>query len=218
MSLRRAPIALRMPISRVRSVTVTSMMFITPMPPTSSEIAATAASRTVKVWFDALVVCSSADWLRMLNAARAVGVRVVRREDRGRLGVGVVDRLRRRRLEHDLAQLAALADEQVLRRRQRDDHDVVLVLDAVRALRLEHALDLERRAVELDRLAERVGGRAEEVLDDGGPDHGDARVLPLVRGGDERALGDGLLARLGVGRSRPDHLARASRSRRRGWR
>ncbi len=36
----RAPVAMRMPISRVRSVTVTSMMFITPMPPTSSEIAA----------------------------------------------------------------------------------------------------------------------------------------------------------------------------------
>src|ERR1017187_6819044 len=34
-SLRRAPTALRTPISRVRSVTDTSMMFITPMPPTS---------------------------------------------------------------------------------------------------------------------------------------------------------------------------------------
>ena len=34
-----APSALRSPISRVRSVTETSMMFITPMPPTSSEIA-----------------------------------------------------------------------------------------------------------------------------------------------------------------------------------
>ena len=34
MSLRFAPIALRTPISRVRSVTETSMMFITPMPPT----------------------------------------------------------------------------------------------------------------------------------------------------------------------------------------
>jgi hypothetical protein len=32
MSLFRAPIALRIPISRVRSVTVTSMMFITPIP------------------------------------------------------------------------------------------------------------------------------------------------------------------------------------------
>ena len=36
MSRRRAPMALRTPISRVRSVTLTSMTFITPMPPTSS--------------------------------------------------------------------------------------------------------------------------------------------------------------------------------------
>ena len=35
-----APSALRMPISRVRSVTDTSMMFIMPMPPTSSEMLA----------------------------------------------------------------------------------------------------------------------------------------------------------------------------------
>ena len=41
MSRLRAPTAMRMPISRVRSVTETSMMFMMPMPPTSSEIAAT---------------------------------------------------------------------------------------------------------------------------------------------------------------------------------
>ena len=35
MSRWRAPSALRTPISRVRSVTLTSMIFITPMPPTS---------------------------------------------------------------------------------------------------------------------------------------------------------------------------------------
>ena len=34
MSRSRAPIDMRMPISRVRSATLTSMMFITPMPPT----------------------------------------------------------------------------------------------------------------------------------------------------------------------------------------
>jgi hypothetical protein len=43
-SLRRAPIAMRMPISRVRSVTDTSMMFMMPMPPTTKEIAAIAPS------------------------------------------------------------------------------------------------------------------------------------------------------------------------------
>ena len=40
----RAPIAMRMPISRVRSVTETSMMFMIPMPPTTSETAATPPS------------------------------------------------------------------------------------------------------------------------------------------------------------------------------
>ncbi|VTQ60405.1 Uncharacterised protein [Stenotrophomonas maltophilia] len=40
MSLRRAPTAMRTPISRVRSVTDTSMMFITPIPPTTNATAA----------------------------------------------------------------------------------------------------------------------------------------------------------------------------------
>ena len=40
-----APSALRTPISRVRSVTETSMMFMIPIPPTSSETSAIPASR-----------------------------------------------------------------------------------------------------------------------------------------------------------------------------
>ena len=42
MVLSCAPSALRIPISRVRSVTDTSMMFMMPMPPTSSEMPAMA--------------------------------------------------------------------------------------------------------------------------------------------------------------------------------
>src|SRR6266545_3160312 len=45
----RAPTALRRPISRVRSDTLTSMMFITPTPPTSSEIPAIEASTRVRM-------------------------------------------------------------------------------------------------------------------------------------------------------------------------
>ena len=45
MLLRFAPIALRTPISRVLSVTLTSMMFITPIPPTSKPTEATANIR-----------------------------------------------------------------------------------------------------------------------------------------------------------------------------
>ena len=42
MSRARAPTAFRMPISRVRSVTAMSMMFMITMPPTTTPIATTA--------------------------------------------------------------------------------------------------------------------------------------------------------------------------------
>ena len=47
--IRCAPIAIRRPISRVRSVTDTSRMFMMPMPPTSSEIDATVASSSAMI-------------------------------------------------------------------------------------------------------------------------------------------------------------------------
>ena len=49
MSERRAPSAILRPISRVRSVTDTSMMFMMPMPPTMSEMAAVAPSSQLSV-------------------------------------------------------------------------------------------------------------------------------------------------------------------------
>ena len=56
------------------------------------------------------------------------------------------------------------------------DHDVVLVLDPVRALRLEHALDLEVEP--LSWIVWPSGSRAaEQVLDDRRADHRDAGVL-----------------------------------------
>jgi hypothetical protein len=59
MSFWRAPMAMRMPISRVRSVTETSMMFMMPMPPTSSEIEAMAPSRMDMVRTTTAVALSS---------------------------------------------------------------------------------------------------------------------------------------------------------------
>ena len=50
MSDRRAPSALRSPISRVRSVTTISMMFMITMPPTTSDSATTPMS-TAKMPF-----------------------------------------------------------------------------------------------------------------------------------------------------------------------
>src|SRR5665647_1820022 len=67
----RAPSALRSPISRILSVTETSMMFMTPIPPTSNEMAATPASRTVNVLdTDAAVVTRDA-WLVIVKSAPA---------------------------------------------------------------------------------------------------------------------------------------------------
>ena len=65
MSNLRAPTDKRMPISRVLSVTDTSMMFMMPMPPTSSDTPAIAASsvvRVLEVW-DAVLMIS--DWFMM---------------------------------------------------------------------------------------------------------------------------------------------------------
>ena len=59
MSQRRAPIALRMPISRVRSVTDTSMMFMMPMPPTSSAMPTTAPMMRGRVQHLEIVFISS---------------------------------------------------------------------------------------------------------------------------------------------------------------
>ena len=54
----RAPSALRVPISRVRSVTDTVMMFMTPMPPTSRLMAAMAEMPRLMV-LSMLVSCST---------------------------------------------------------------------------------------------------------------------------------------------------------------
>ena len=74
---RRAPIAMRRPISRVRSVTETSRMFMMPMPPTSSEIEATAASSSAMTAAAALRR-RSAIWLRLRTAKSLVSPGLMR--------------------------------------------------------------------------------------------------------------------------------------------
>ena len=53
--LLEAPSALRRPISLVRSVTDTSIIFITPIPPTTRLIAAIPAIRNVKIFVASLL-------------------------------------------------------------------------------------------------------------------------------------------------------------------
>ena len=77
MSARRAPTVLRMPISRVRSVTDTSMMFITPIPPTRSEMAATAPSKVVNTWLVAFEVWIRVAWFTTVNPGAAAVVLLV---------------------------------------------------------------------------------------------------------------------------------------------
>ena len=73
MVLRVAPSAFRTPISRVRSVTLTSMMFMMPMPPTSRLTPAIPASSIEKVWVVSLKVSRMSDDCWMLKSASSVG-------------------------------------------------------------------------------------------------------------------------------------------------
>ena len=69
-----APSALRSPISRMRSVTETNMMFMTPMPPTMSEMAAMPPSRMVSVWStDVLAAISDCSEVMVKSASVGVG-------------------------------------------------------------------------------------------------------------------------------------------------
>src|SRR5688572_20097426 len=151
MSLRWAPRALRMPISRVRSVTVTSMMFITPMPPMSREIPATKPSRS---WN-----CRAA----------ALGLA----QDGVDLGHGRQERLPRGGPRRDDRVGVDVAHDVVDHGGERRHQDVVLVLEAVRSLLGEEPDDTEADAVELHRLADGVGALAHQAVHDGDADHGD---------------------------------------------
>src|SRR5882672_6354160 len=68
MSPPRAPTAMRMPISRVRSVTLTSMMFMMPMPPTMSDTLAMAPNKMDMMREVEVAICISSNWLRTVKS------------------------------------------------------------------------------------------------------------------------------------------------------
>ena len=70
-----APTARRMPISRVRSVTETSMMFITPIPPTSSEMPAMLPSRSESVLLTSVAASIRSSWLWITKSGSVVSWR-----------------------------------------------------------------------------------------------------------------------------------------------
>src|SRR5213076_1722242 len=173
----RAPTARRTPISRVRSVTDTSMMFMIPMPPTRSDTDATLSSRFV------------------ITALALV-------EERADLPLGLGDGVGGRGRGEDHVDRAQdlRAEDAALGGRERHDDDVVLVL-APPGLPLagEDADHLEGHVLHPDDGADRVLARLEEVIDHRLPEERDrigARLVLLV---EEATRGDGPGAHLRVG-------------------
>ena len=107
---RVAPIALRMPISRVRSVTVTSMMFMMPIPPTSSEIPATALVSSVRKVRNCVARVDEVLLRPRVEVALGrVGDPVARVEDRVHLCIAAVHGRAGRGLDEQLVERVAAA-------------------------------------------------------------------------------------------------------------
>ena len=69
MSTPLAPTLMRRPISRVRSVTLTYMMFMIPIPPTMSEIPATLPKRIVMVDMVEFIILEISSCERILKSS-----------------------------------------------------------------------------------------------------------------------------------------------------
>ena len=74
MSIPLAPTLIRSPISRVRSVTLTYMIFMMPMPPTTSEMPATHPRRMVSMSVVEVIIDDSSSCERMLKSSSSAMV------------------------------------------------------------------------------------------------------------------------------------------------
>ena len=129
----RAPTASRNPISRVRSVTETSMMFMIPMPPTASETPATAASRSASVRALASRVAAMSARLRIgeiVVLARLQAVALAQQRLRVFLRAAHAFAVAHLHIDRaDGAGIGLVAAENTLTRGvERNEHDIVLVL------------------------------------------------------------------------------------------
>ena len=153
-----APIAMRMPISRVRSVTETSMMFMMPMPPTSSEMAAAEPSRMRQGLRRSAPRSrrsppASASEVGSPGRAGCGGAGAAGRRSRSAPPATCVGRARPRSGPWSMPRRAL---ELLHHRGVRGDDLVVLILPHhVAALRLEHADHLERDVLDADRSGRR---------------------------------------------------------------
>ena len=148
MSRGLAPIASLSPISRVRSVTDTSMMFMMPIPPTISETQATAASSAETVRVDASCAATMEAAVATLKSLVFIMYDMV-----ALLHESVdIPRWPRRvaplghRTRQDVANRIAIpvgaADQPVLGGCYRNEGDVILAIAAGSALFSKHADDL----------------------------------------------------------------------------
>ena len=189
MSLRRAPIALRIPISRVRSVTRDEHDVHHADPADeqgdrghlAEQRGEHAAGFARGFQQRALVEDAEAGFRVFVILWRSSMIDVTSRFGGVEDGFGL-------RLHGDRVDRAD-PGERVLHGRDRRHHDAVLVGGAVGALFREHADDFVVAAVDLHRLAD--GARAaEQFLDDFLADHRDAAVLGDVFGGERAAFGE----------------------------
>ena len=165
--------ARRMPISRVRSVTDTSMMFMMPMPPTSRLTAAIAASSAVSV---RVVPAERRRQLLLIHDAEVVVVRVGQPPAFAHEPRDVLLRLfGRDRLADGQLNLVDVvaAGQPALEGAHRHDDDVVAVhAEGILAFRLQQADHLARHRAQPQALADDLGG-SEQFLAHGFADDAD---------------------------------------------
>ncbi len=167
-----APIALRNPISRVRSVTVVSIMFMMPMPPTTSEIAAIAARSVVNVPVTLDAVETMLAWFSTVKSAcvRICDI-VPLKQERRNVVLHLRHRLLGRCLNINFRQICAASQKIVLVGRERHIDHVILITEPTPSFCNRHADHRKNIPVDPDLLTDRhirrrarIDARCKEVL------------------------------------------------------
>ncbi len=152
-----APTARRIPISRVRSVTETSMMFMMPMPAASKaiELTTTTPMRTVSVKVLNWAINESLEAISKLSGSPGGTLRIMRKQAAHFLDAGLIARAVAG-LDQD-GQAAPDVAEAVKAGGKGDDRELVLVAAQRAAFGLEHPDDGVIQAVNLHPFADRLG-------------------------------------------------------------
>ena len=201
-----------MPISRVRSVTDTSRMFMMPIPPTSSEIDAIAASSCDITWLAMSDASNISLMLRTVKSSSSPSAMrwrarssAVTRSDSASDGGRVVQR------EDDLIHRAERLGPQdpALGGGEGHEHDVVLILPPARlALARQHADHAKRHVLHADGGVDRVLARAEQLVDHGLPEQRHLGAAVLLRLGERSARAHPPVADLEEARGAALHAGR----------